>query len=215
VVLALASGLPAYVLAPRLPGYDEREVALRTARHLGAEVVVVEVTAEDFVAALPEAVRHVETPLYNLHPVAKLLLARALARDGVEVALGGDGADQLFTRDRSADYLPLTRALFDAAGVTLRAPFADERVMACVLAQPPDRDKQALRRVGATLGLPEALVQGPKRAGLAPAMDLGRYAHRLPSLARLLDRPLPALDDDRTRVRWTTAALLVDAFEAA
>ena len=203
IVAALAPELPAYVLSTNLPNYDEREAALATARGLGLDVKVIEVGEEDFVAALPEAIRLIETPLYNLHPVAKLLMARALAADGIEVALSGDGADHVLSRDQSADYLPLVNALFN--GVELRSPFLDERFVA---ASPLDPDKHCLRQIAAPLGIREELVRGPKRGGWAPPMDLSRYED--PRLQRLLGRAPPA--DERGRVTWITLGLLIDAF---
>ncbi|TRY28299.1 hypothetical protein FOI67_17475, partial [Geobacillus sp. LEMMJ02] len=60
-----------------------------------ANVKIVRVNEADFVAALPRTTHAVEEPMFNLHPVAKLLLAEAMAADGVEVAITGDGADQV------------------------------------------------------------------------------------------------------------------------
>jgi asparagine synthase (glutamine-hydrolysing) len=221
VVLALVRALggttvPAYVLAARLDDYCELAPAQRTAERLGAEVVVVEATAADLAGALPETIRHVEVPLYNPHPVAKLLLARALARDGIEVVLSGDAADHVMGRDSSADYLPLVHALFHAAGVELRSPFLDPRVVAHLLAVPPDPDKQALRDLAATLPVAAELVAGRKVSRLAPPLDLSGLVSggALATLARLLGRELPPLGDDRQRVLWTTTALLLDAFGA-
>jgi len=215
IVLALTGRrAPAYVLAPTMPGYSEREEALRTARAVGADVVVVEVDEDDFRAALPEAVAAIECPLYNAHPVSKLLLARAMARDGVTLALGGDGADHVVKRDRSADYLPLARDLFLSAGVALASPFLDDAVVAHLLALPADPEKPALRAVGASLGVVRELVAGPKQGRWCP--PLRRDGLTSPaSLARLehaLGERLPAPTDDRAWMRQATAAMLLDSF---
>lgn len=205
IVAALASELPAYVLSTNLPHYDELKGALASARGLGMDVKVIEADEEDFVASLPETIRLIETPLYNLHPVAKLLMARALAADGIEVALSGDGADQVLSRDTSADYLPLVKALFDGARVELRSPFLEDEFVA---ASPLDPAKQCLRQLAESLGIREELVHAPKRASWAPPMDLSRYAD--PRLQRLLGRAPPV--DERGRVTWITEGLLIDAF---
>jgi asparagine synthetase B (glutamine-hydrolysing) len=172
LVRAAGARVPAYVLAPTMEGYGELDEARRTARALDAELVVVPADEDTFLGALPDALEAMEAPLYNLHPVAKLLLARALRRDGVDLVLSGDGADHVLRRDRSADYLPLTRDLFDAAGVLLRSPFLDARVVEHLLALPPDREKRCLRAVAARYAIPAPLVRGPKVGRLAPAMDV-------------------------------------------
>jgi len=217
IVLALTgSRVPAYVLCPAMAGYNEREEALRTARAVGAEVVLVEVGEDDFRDALPDAVTAMEAPIYNAHPVAKLLLARAMRRDGVTLALSGDGADHVVKRDRSADYLPLTHDLFRAAGVTLLSPFLDEAVVGHLVSLPVDPDKPALRAVGAALGVVRALVTGPKQGRLAPPLRREGLvsADALTRLGERVQRPLPTGDDDRAWMRWITAALLWEAFEA-
>lgn len=216
IVLAITgTRVPAYVLAPSLTGYDERAEALRTARSVGADAVVVEVGEDDFRAALPDAVAAMETPIYNAHPVAKLLLARAMARDGVTLALSGDGADHVMKRDRSADYLPLAHDLFRAAGVTLRSPFLDEAVVGHLVSLPPDPEKPSLRAVGAALGVVRALVTGPKKGRLAPPLRREGMVSdaSLAGLAGRCERVLPSPEDDRGWMRWITAAMLLDAFE--
>ena len=204
--------LPVYVLATGLPGYDERAAACDTARRRGVEAIVVEAGAQAFVDALPDAMHHLDEPLYNLHPVAKLLLARAMARDGIVRAITGDGVDQVLRRDRSADYLPLCRTLFDAAGVELCPPFLAAPVVAHLCSSPADPDKHCIRRLARRLGVARALTEGPKHARLAPPMDLG---HLLPpvsieALAAAIGRPVPKLATDAERVQWATLRLLLD-----
>jgi len=217
IVLAITGKrVPAYVLAPSMSGYDERAEALRTARAVGVDAVVVEVGEDDFRAALPAAVAAMEAPIYNAHPVAKLLLARAMARDGVTLALSGDGADHVMKRDRTADYLPLAHDLFRAAGVTLCSPFLDEAVVGHLVSLPPDPEKPAIRAAGAALGVVRALVTGPKQGRLAPPLRREGMVSDA-SLARLAarcERARPAADDERGWMRWITAAMLLDAFEA-
>jgi hypothetical protein len=204
--------LPVYILATGLPGYDEREAALATARRRGVDVVVVEAGAEDFVDAVPAVMRHLEEPLYNLHPVGKLLLARAMARDGITQAITGDGVDQVLRRDRSADYLPLCRTLFRAAGVDLAAPFLAAPVVAHLCSSPPDPDKRCIRRLARRHGVSRALTAGPKRTRLAPPMALGHLLPpaRIHALAAVLGLSTPDLATDTQRVQWATLLLLLD-----
>lgn len=214
MVLAIDPNVTSFVLVPRLAGYDESDAAFETARSLDAKVEAIEATADDIRAELGAAVDAMEVPIYNLHPVSKWLLARAARSAGIATMISGDAADHVFTRDTSADYLPLASAAFDAAGVALRTPFLDDDVVAHVLASPPDRDKRELRDLAATIGLRASLVREAKVSRLAPPIDLEGVVWRdeLASLAAAIERPLPAdFGDDRTRVRWTTLALLVRA----
>lgn len=209
--------LPVYILATGLPGYCEREAALDMARRLGVPAKVVHAGESDFVAALPDTARQVEEPIFNLHPVAKLLLARAMAADGITLAITGDGADQVLRRDQSANYLPLCHALFDATGVQLHAPFLDSTVVAALCSLPPDPQKQCLRELAASLDLPARLVRGPKQSRLAPAMSLGPLAARdaMHDLARRLGLPAPALDTDAERVQWASLSITLNHLGAA
>lgn len=208
---------PVYVLATGMPGYCEKAQAQELAAQFGVPVNVIDVTASDFVQALPDAARVVEEPMFNLHPVAKMLLARAMAADGVELAITGDGADQVMRRDRSANYLPLCKALFDACSVVLCPPFLDPTVVAHLTALPPDPHKPCLRQLGERLGLPGRLVQGPKRGRLAPAMDLGALTdtRRIRSLAASLAMAAPALQLDSDKVLWTTLLIVLDHLGAS
>ncbi|WP_107309735.1 asparagine synthase-related protein [Burkholderia metallica] len=203
-----------YILVTDMPDYCERDAALELAGQMQANVKLVCVNEADFVDALPRTTHAVEEPMFNLHPVAKRLLAEAMAADGVEVAITGDGADQVLRRDQSANYLPLCHALFDAASVDLHPPFVDAAVVAHLTSFAPDPDKQCLRDLGARLNLPDRLVHGPKRGRLAPAMDLAALLDRdrVRALADTLGLPAPTLQTDTERVLWTTLSLILDDF---
>ncbi len=206
-----------YILATDMPDYCELDAAREFGERMQADLKIVRFGEADFVAALPRTTVAVEEPMFNLHPVAKRLLAEAMAADGIELAITGDGADQVLRRDRSANYLPLCHALFDAAAVELHPPFVDADVVAHLCSLEPDPDKHCLRALGARLNLPERLVRGPKRGRLAPAMDLGAWLDRarVPKLAAALGLPAPTLEADTERVLWTTLALTLDHFDAA
>jgi len=210
LVRELAPAVTPLVLVPQIADYNETDAAHETARVAGAAATVIEVSAVEFGRAVPSAIAAFETPLYNLHPVSKWLLADAARTRGFASVISGDGADQVFTRDVSADYLPLASAAFAAAGLGLFTPFLDDDVVACVLALPPDPEKRALREVGATLPIPPTLVRDRKISRLAPPMSLGIPAAKLRDLATLVRHELPASPG----VRWETLALLVDSFQA-
>jgi len=78
------------------PRYDERGHQLEVARALGTDHHVVEVDGPAIAAALPDVVRHAETPLARSAPVPLWLLARAVREAGITVVATGEGADELF-----------------------------------------------------------------------------------------------------------------------
>jgi asparagine synthetase B (glutamine-hydrolysing) len=198
----------AYTLAPELPGYSEASEAQSIADSLGVPLRRIAVTADHFVTALPEAIRGCECPLYNLHPVSRYLLARAVRADGFDMLITGDGADEVFCGTSGADYLPIVGALTRAAGLVAVAPFLDP-----VIAVAEDPRKRELRALACELGVPEAIAWRPKSPRFAPAMDLTR--HRDVALVTALGRAIgrtPAEATDRERVAWTTLALLAREF---
>ena len=206
---ALRGRVVAYTLAPALPGYSEASEAQAIAEALGIPLRRIPATEQDFVAALPAVIRRCETPLYNLHPVSRHLLAEAVKADGFDVLITGDGADELFRGTRGADYLPIVGALTRAAGLIAVAPFLDP----IVAEVPLDPDKRALRTFAGELGVPETIAWAPKAPRFAPPMDLSRHrdAARIAALGRYLGRT-PARATDRERVAWTTLSLFADAF---
>jgi len=222
VALALGGGVDSAVLAALLrdravaytlaglPGYGEEREAVAVARRLGIELRSVEAGEAEFVVALPGAIRACERPLYNLHPVGRLLLARAVRTDGFDCLVTGDGADQVFGGTSAGDYLPLVGSLGRAAGVVTVAPFLHPTLARQVALDP---DKLALRKLALELGVPEEIALRPKRARFAPPMDLA--AHWDGPLAASLGRALgraPSRATDRERVSWTTLGLFARSF---
>ncbi|WP_170136202.1 asparagine synthase C-terminal domain-containing protein [Nannocystis exedens] len=199
-----------YTLAPELPGYSEEAEARAVAGRLGLELRVVRASAADYVQALPLVIAACECPLYNLHPVSRWLLARAVGDDGLDVLVTGDGADEVFRGTSGADYLPIVGALARAAGLVPVAPFLDESVAAHVAEDP---HKQALRSLAVALGVPESIARRPKQPRFAPPIDLSPLwdGPRVAALAQALGRE-PDLSADRARVGWTTLALLSRRF---
>ena len=133
-------------------GYCEREQVVRFQEALGISCEHIRVSEKDFVESAAEFVAVTETPIYNLHPVSKLLLARKLARNGITSVVTGDGADQVMRHDWDCDLLPLTLTCFRSQGVRVVAPFLSERVVAlcgrvCV-------DKGPIRDLARRLGVP-------------------------------------------------------------
>lgn len=214
LVLALArrttdKSFPVVTLATRLPGYCELEQTLQTARLLGAEVDVIEVAREEFVSALPDAIAACETPLFNLHPVSKFLLARALAQRGYEAVLTGDGADQTFAGSDARNYLPVVGAMVRATRLEFLSPFFDERIVGWARCHGADSEKTALREAASAI-LPTELVWRKKEPRLAPDFDLHRF--RDPQLEARLAPKLgftPAAQPGPQQTLWATTAILV------
>ncbi len=95
-----------YTVAFDRPGYDERALAEETAKYVGAELRIVEVSAAAVAERLPQAVAHSEGLAINGHIAAKHLLSERMRADGVGVVLTGEGADEVF-----AGYAHLRRDL--------------------------------------------------------------------------------------------------------
>ncbi len=155
-----------WYLETRIQGYCEREQVARSSEVLGIECRHIRVAAEEFVEALPEFTAIVQTPIYNLHPVSKWLLAKGLRREGVTAVVTGDAADQVMRWDWNCDLLPLSIACFHGAGIRMVAPFMAEGVVRCC--QQPEPHKQPVRKLAQHLGVPDV----PKQPTLFPALTL-------------------------------------------
>lgn len=218
VALALSGGVDSAVLAALLRdrvtlytletgmrGYCEAEEAQAVADLLKMPLCRVRVGEGEFLEGLPGAIAGGESPLYNLHPVSRHLLARAVRRDGFDVLVTGDGADEVFRGTEGWDHLPIVGGLMRAAGVVGWAPFLD------VGGVERDPDKRALRVFAEELGVPGAMR--PKLPRFAPAMDVLRYwdEAKIFKIGRMLGRE-PSRATDRERVGWTTLRMFVDSF---
>ncbi|HEU0124332.1 MAG TPA: asparagine synthase-related protein [Bryobacteraceae bacterium] len=182
VAVALSGGLDSWVLALLLrergtavrgytlrsdvAGYCEWPQTQALAGQFGMPLEAIRVGPGAFAEALPRFLAVTKTPIYNLHPVSKLLLAEALAQRGETMAVTGDGADQVFRCDRDCDLFPLTQACFLHAGVRLHTPFLSAAVRA--LCVEPDSEKRPVRELAALLGIPAI----PKRPTLYPGGDI-------------------------------------------
>ena len=220
LVLALAreAGRPfdgLVTLESELPGYDEAEEAESVARALGYTVERVRVATGQYADALPEAIAATEAPLYNLHPVTRLLLSRILAARGFSTLVTGDAADQVFAGTSPHLYLPLVAALSARGGMALASPFFDTAVLGVAAARPADPQKGLLRALALELGVPRAVVERAKRPRLTPPVSLS--AHRdAAALARVASAVgLTASEaSDAEHVGWTTLVLFAKQLEA-
>jgi len=176
VPVALSGGLDSWVLALllRQAGFTVNGLTLVSGidgyceyaqvRALSARFAldVEPIHAEEFETALPRFLAITGMPVYNLHPVSKLLLAEAAAARNLSLLVTGDGADQVFRCETECDLLPLTQSCFRHAGVELFTPFLHPEVRA--LCATPDPNKLPLRQLAASLEIPDV----PKRPTYYP-----------------------------------------------
>ena len=174
--------------------YDERIHAAAVAEHLGTEHHFLEVQPKDF-SLLEAAVDFYEEPFSDSSLLPTCLLSR-FTREHVTVALGGDGADELFGgyyRFRVAhlmrhlDHLP--RALRSGIRNLVLGALPAEREERSLVGKLRRvvglTDGDELARYRATLSrLPEALrrqLYGPtmREAAGEPVMRYRRHDHRL------------------------------------
>ncbi|KAK8001588.1 amidase chyE [Apiospora marii] len=77
-------------------GFDESEIAQRTADHLGVQMHTIDMTEADFARHFEDTVWHNEQVTCDLNTVGKWALSK-LPRDlGFKVILSGEGADEVF-----------------------------------------------------------------------------------------------------------------------
>ena len=214
VVLALwrETGAPLPRLATLRTGlgaYDETERAAAVGAHFDAPLEIVSTDASEIATRVLDAVAAAETPLYNLHPVSRLLLAEKLAGSGAQTLVTGDGADALSRGRPDTDYVPLVAAMTTAGGLANASPFLCDDVVATILGGGPDREKRALRALGRELGLPSWLTGARKSPRFMPPVDIETLVnrHALEKLAAHVDLALQ-LGSDRQRVGWVSASLL-------
>lgn len=205
--------VPVATLATGLEGYCELASTRQAAKMLGIhDLAVIEASGDALVEALPHAIRAAEAPLFNLHPVSRWLLAQALHREGFEVLITGDGADQLFAGSDPRNYVPIVGALTRESGLDLRSPFFDAALAASTPA--PSQDKAVLREIATDL-LPSELLARPKKPCYAPELDVSRHwqADRIEDLAGKLGEPPSRPGGDANATLWTTLGLLASVFD--
>lgn len=88
--------IAAFTVAFDHEDYDESHVAREMAHAAGADFHVVSVARSSFADCFEEGVAVAEIPPYNGHGPARHFLSRAVRDAGYKVALGGEGADEVF-----------------------------------------------------------------------------------------------------------------------
>lgn len=85
--------LPTYTGYYDTPGFDEREYArlVPTAGH--REVLI---TPQDFIDHFDRFATHMREPFQGMGAFGQYMVGRAMAKDGIKVAVSGEGSDELF-----------------------------------------------------------------------------------------------------------------------
>ena len=89
-------GLKTFSLRFRSAEHDESVWQRQMADALGAASASVECGAGDIARHLPQAMRHIESPILRTAPVPLQRLSARVREDGMKVVLTGEGADELF-----------------------------------------------------------------------------------------------------------------------
>ena len=182
-----------------IPGYCERAQVERSSQELGIECRYIRATAEDFVASLEPFTAVTQTPIYNLHPVSKWLLAKGLREHGITSLVTGDAADQVMRWEWDCDLLPLTIACCQGAGIRMVAPFmADDVIRFC---RQPHPDKAPVRKLARRLGVP---VVAKQPTLFPPLMLPPRPRTHLPLTKAGV---MPAMEDRMCCLSYTTGVL--------
>lgn len=78
-----------------IEGYNEIDIAKRTAECLGIENISVYVTQDDYIKALPQVIKALDDPLADPSALGLYFLSKE-ARKHVTVCLSGEGSDEFF-----------------------------------------------------------------------------------------------------------------------
>ena len=89
------SGLKAFTIGTPGWGQDESEAARRYAEYLGVDFHLHATNGEEALSTIPEAIAAQHEPFADFSILPALLVSR-FARQGMTVALSGDGGDELF-----------------------------------------------------------------------------------------------------------------------
>jgi asparagine synthase (glutamine-hydrolysing) len=98
-VAALASDIApgavhTFTIGFDLPAYDETDYARQVAESIGSHHTSVTLTEQSFQEQLPDALRAIDQPTFDL--INTYLVSRAARNAGMTVALAGTGGDELF-----------------------------------------------------------------------------------------------------------------------
>jgi asparagine synthase (glutamine-hydrolysing) len=90
----LSNKLQTYSVGFDLAEFDETAIAEEIARRYGTDHHRIQLSEEEVIASVPEAVEKLDLP--SVDAINTYIVSRAVARHGVKVALSGLGGDELF-----------------------------------------------------------------------------------------------------------------------
>jgi asparagine synthase (glutamine-hydrolysing) len=201
-----APGLTAFTV--KMPGasYDETPAARALAQNLSLSHEIIELNDTAILGAFETLVSKLDEPFADASMLPSWVLCRA-ARQQVKVALGGDGADELFAGYISFKANRLARGLAAVPGWMGRA-------VRTALAAVSQSDSYMsvdflLRQLSQAAGLPPARQWVACMAPFAPE-DLDRlWRPEMRTLAHeIAEDPLADLIADRSARSWSTAELI-------
>lgn len=88
--------IPCFTLSFNNPLYDEMEQAKEVAEHIGVDIHVVDITVDNMLSVLEDALFFSEGTAINNHLSAKYILNQKIKEQGFNIVLSGEGADELF-----------------------------------------------------------------------------------------------------------------------
>ncbi|MBX9623017.1 MAG: asparagine synthase (glutamine-hydrolyzing) [Gemmataceae bacterium] len=91
---ALGRAIPTFTISVQGEGMNEESEALRVARHLGCQPVIVKTGRDELRTGYPELITAAEIPVVDTSCLGLLELARSVHQNGYKVALTGEGADE-------------------------------------------------------------------------------------------------------------------------
>ncbi len=90
----LGRGLETFTVGFDLAGFDESAIALEVAQRYGTKHRRLQLSEPEILQSVTEAVGHLDLP--SVDAINTYIVSRAVAREGVKVALSGLGGDELF-----------------------------------------------------------------------------------------------------------------------
>jgi asparagine synthase (glutamine-hydrolysing) len=201
-----APGLSAFTVSVPHANFDEAPAAVALADSLGLKHEVITLDDTALLDAFDAITARMDEPLADSSLLATWVVSRA-ARSRVTVALGGDGADELF-----AGYLnfPTNRA----AGLFARIPPAAGRALRALLSAVPHNSSYMsadflLRQLSHGLGIEPARQWGTFMAPFAPEeIDILWQPDARPIAEKVADDPIGARLAMRGRNKWSTSELI-------
>ena len=175
------------------PAYEELEYAKLIAKRIKARHHVVRPRPEDFRRRFPKMIWHLDQPVSTASPIAEFMLAER-ARKFVKVALGGQGADEIFGGYTRYLLMLEGERILDAEPLRNYQSLARHFFGRALAEDPALRYYHLLNRGPDLDPVPLALVQAlfARHAHLIDRMGYADVRLSLPSLLTMNDRATAA-----------------------